>query len=296
MLKVVEGDVDEQSHYCPADLFSGSPQRITAALESLLQNPQNNFKIFYEGSLCFTGKLGGKHKQMNIQRLVDLDDLLSREIFVFPNETFKEQTKKPRELLVAMLCDIITKEQKLLDIIKETQSRDYFNIEAIYPFYNRLLELELLEQLEEYCLTPQPNDLITIDAYEYKQCYSLLLLDLQELRAEIRGPESESVLIRCFRIIKDFLLAASLKDCSIMITLVKYPGRNYDGALEPTWSTLTVPSGGGADICFYYRVAVIDVDPKPLRNIPKYATMDRTITQNAMSVAESSFHPCAHKI
>ena len=47
------GAVSNRSRYCPFDLFSGDCDRMNRALESLLQNPQNNLKIFKDGVVVY---------------------------------------------------------------------------------------------------------------------------------------------------------------------------------------------------------------------------------------------------
>lgn len=298
MLKVAKGEVDEQSYYCPTDLFSKSEKRITKALNFLLQNPQNNFKIFYQGNLCFTGKLGGKHEQMNIQRLDDLDELLSRTLFDFPNKS----KINSRDNFVSLLCSIIMKEYKLFEIIEEIQSRDYFNIENIYPFYLRVKEMNFFDELEEFCLSPHENDLIPFTIEEQSEIQSYLHMDVSELRDIFE--KKPDIKYKLFHVIKDFLLAASLKDCSIMITLIRVSD-NYEqqqqqqhqfdsSSLEDNWASISIPFNS-CNLFVYYRIAIIDVDPKPLCNIPKYSEQDNTMIQNAKNVMQgTSFTtPCA---
>lgn len=52
-LKVEENLIQKKSHYCPLDLFSGQKHRIKWALSSLVDSPQNNFKIFKDGTVIF---------------------------------------------------------------------------------------------------------------------------------------------------------------------------------------------------------------------------------------------------
>ncbi|XP_044514303.1 inositol-pentakisphosphate 2-kinase [Gracilinanus agilis] len=52
-LKVATGKWKQISRYCPLDLFSGNKQRMHFALKSLLQEAQNNLKIFKNGELIY---------------------------------------------------------------------------------------------------------------------------------------------------------------------------------------------------------------------------------------------------
>ncbi|KAK2501074.1 hypothetical protein MC885_004379 [Smutsia gigantea] len=52
-LKVATGKWQQISKYCPLDLYSGNKQRMHFALKSLLQESQNNLKIFKNGELIY---------------------------------------------------------------------------------------------------------------------------------------------------------------------------------------------------------------------------------------------------
>ncbi len=45
-----QGKIKHLSKYDPLDLFSGEPQRVEAALAALFAEPQNNLKLFLDGS------------------------------------------------------------------------------------------------------------------------------------------------------------------------------------------------------------------------------------------------------
>ncbi|KAL7297976.1 hypothetical protein TKK_0008989 [Trichogramma kaykai] len=49
--KVEKRNIDSPSQYCPFDLFSGEELRMKKALESLMNAPQNNFRLFRGGEL-----------------------------------------------------------------------------------------------------------------------------------------------------------------------------------------------------------------------------------------------------
>lgn len=52
-LKLSRGRIQETSNYCPLNIFSGCPIRMRTALEELLNNPQNNLRIFKDLTLVY---------------------------------------------------------------------------------------------------------------------------------------------------------------------------------------------------------------------------------------------------
>lgn len=55
--KVKEGKYKRESSYCPLDLFSREPRRVMYALECLVSDPQNNLRVFCDGSGIFSEEL-----------------------------------------------------------------------------------------------------------------------------------------------------------------------------------------------------------------------------------------------
>ncbi|KAL6077466.1 Inositol-pentakisphosphate 2-kinase, variant 2 [Balamuthia mandrillaris] len=55
--KLKTGKISEISAYCPLDLFSFDEKRVERALWDMLSVPQNNIKIFVDGTLRYTGSL-----------------------------------------------------------------------------------------------------------------------------------------------------------------------------------------------------------------------------------------------
>uniref|UniRef100_A0A8C4QVS8 Inositol-pentakisphosphate 2-kinase n=2 Tax=Eptatretus burgeri TaxID=7764 RepID=A0A8C4QVS8_EPTBU len=52
-LKVTNGKCKKVNRYCPLDLYSGDVQRMEFAIRGLLENPQNNLRVFKNGELIF---------------------------------------------------------------------------------------------------------------------------------------------------------------------------------------------------------------------------------------------------
>ncbi|KAJ6598784.1 Inositol-pentakisphosphate 2-kinase, partial [Pseudolycoriella hygida] len=51
-----EGKIRKISRFCPIDLFSGYPNRMKKAINGLIEEPQNNFRICKNGEFIFDNK------------------------------------------------------------------------------------------------------------------------------------------------------------------------------------------------------------------------------------------------
>eukprot|EP00064_Thunnus_orientalis_P009331 superscaffoldBa00001177_g9355 len=78
--KVANGKWKRRSLYCPLDLFSGNRQRMHFAVRHLIEEPQNNFKIFKGGQCIYSSKEGSDDS-------LDLNSLLHhlRPYFMYGN-------------------------------------------------------------------------------------------------------------------------------------------------------------------------------------------------------------------
>ncbi|XP_031787755.1 inositol-pentakisphosphate 2-kinase isoform X2 [Nasonia vitripennis] len=85
--KIHTGSTKAPSAYCPFDLFSGETERMNRALAALLHSPQNNFKIFKDGSVVYDEKVAGEESLRRIFK-----DWLSDEE-EDPLEVFQELTR-----------------------------------------------------------------------------------------------------------------------------------------------------------------------------------------------------------
>ncbi|KAJ1921561.1 hypothetical protein H4219_000598 [Mycoemilia scoparia] len=98
--------VDDISLYCPMDLYSGETSRIARAIDALIVTPQNNFRVFIDGSS------------------VDVNDV-APEIF----ETIKD-----------ILPKILSKSGVLKRLAQLQASLDSHDIEGVLPLYNSFLD------------------------------------------------------------------------------------------------------------------------------------------------------------
>ncbi|RXH91169.1 hypothetical protein DVH24_020192 [Malus domestica] len=228
----VEIKVSEYSEYDPLDLFSGSNDRIHKAIKDLFSTPQNNFRVFLNGSLIFGGLGGGAHST-NLAIRGAFEDALKGVI--------QGGDGKRTKSFLQLVAETVHK-SGVLDRLLEAQKLDNLDIEgAIHAYY---------DIISEPCM---------VCGELGKEKVSQKYLSLHSMSLD------ESL-----KMVKDFLIATSAKDCSLMISFRPRkdgnPGSPYNNLyLESTNQT------------FDYKVNFIDLDLKHLGKMEEYYELDKKI-------------------
>ncbi|KAM0932891.1 putative inositol-pentakisphosphate 2-kinase [Dioscorea sansibarensis] len=185
-LKLHKKEVSQMSKYDPLDLFSGSIERINLAIRSLFATPQNNFRIFSNGSLIYGG-LGGSMDSIECEakQLQEMKKAAEDRIKVLIQGDFGIELDSFLELVSEAIF-----KSGMLNQLLATQKLDIIDIEgAIHAYYN---------VIGQPCLVCKSLD----DAAPLR-CYSLLhSLSLEE----------------SLKIVREYLTATTAKDCSLMIS------------------------------------------------------------------------------
>lgn len=246
ILKLHQGEISQLSRYNPLDLFSGKKDRIHQAISALFSTPQNNFRVFLNGSLIFGG-LGGGMDNATVRchdrdgEIEDLENICGLPLDRFP------------ELITEAIFS-----SSVLSRLLASQKLDHYDIEgAIHAYYNIV---------HEPCLA-------------CKTCsdpYSLRYSFLHDLSLE------ESL-----KIVRDYLIAATAKDCSLMISF-----RPVEDVGDSEFNSLFLKSSYQY---FDYKVNFIDLDMKPLQKMDYYYELDQKIVnfyanymQNEVSYCNSA--------
>ncbi|KAL3138530.1 Inositol-pentakisphosphate 2-kinase, variant 3 [Trebouxia sp. C0010 RCD-2024] len=192
-LKLAQGKIQNSSAYDPLDLFSTDPTRMQRALRALFACPQNNLKLFLNGQpVQLSDNVSSVHQvaavvQQTLNPCLHLTD-----------------TIKALELLASLLQEVLSTTgvlQKLLSI----QALDEHDIAGVYPLYRHVVQ-----QLESSSTTDAEASLVAaehmhISALQPHDTYIQQLLDL--------GWSQQ------MKILQNYLLATTAKDCSLMIAL-----------------------------------------------------------------------------
>jgi hypothetical protein len=89
--------------------------------------------------------------------------------------------------------------------------------------------------------------------------------------------------------VRNYLISATAKDCSIMITLAPFTVHAVDSDMHSICCEQRDPCVGaiapgvGAEQHFRYKVAIVDLDMKPLTKIYEHFDLDQEIVENALA-------------
>ncbi|XP_057434977.1 inositol-pentakisphosphate 2-kinase-like isoform X2 [Lotus japonicus] len=231
-LKLHQGETMLLSEYNPLDLFSGSKEKIHKAIKDLFTTPQNNFRVFINGSLIFGG-LGGGAEDTNIYIAKAFEDALKSVV--------QADDGLCTENLLTLVTEAVQK-SGVLDRLLEVQKVDTVDIEgAIHAYYD---------------ITCQ-------------RC--MVCKELSEEQAERYISLHSASLDESLRIVRDYLIATTAKDCSlIMCFRPRKEGdtgsiSNNNVYLESTNQT------------FDFKVYFIDLDLKRMSKMEEYYELDKKI-------------------
>ncbi|XP_037107757.1 inositol-pentakisphosphate 2-kinase [Syngnathus acus] len=292
--KVASGRWKRRSLYCPLDLFSGSRARMHFAVRQLIEEPQNNFKIFKGGQCIYASKECTGEDSSDLNSLlyhlrpyflyancihVSGKAVLSDFIQVLVNALLSggggvaERRQEGRTFCEASLFNKERQRygsqglpsESVLSRILRTQMLDNLNIEGLYPLYRRVEQ-----HLRDF---PKERTSLQVDG-PYNEAF---LERLQKCPAEDDGSLDFAV-----SKVHQYRVAMTAKDCSIMVALVPSATNDQD---DDDQDTLCAAQRRLQDFlssrmpAFSYSVSMLDLDPKPLDSIPLQLSLDHKIVQ-----------------
>ncbi|XP_026758688.2 inositol-pentakisphosphate 2-kinase-like isoform X1 [Galleria mellonella] len=237
-LKCEQGEIDIVSKYCPLDLFSADKTRMRSALLNLIDNPQNNFKLFLNGNVIYSEK----------SMRTDFDEIL-RDMVLFNNSL---------ELFLNFIIEILLGNQYSSNIVvnesnklvmADHQMKHCFESNNMQSgsILHKLLQLQKLSENKDIYVNTENND------YDYVESI-LKNLELNAMDLSIEE-EKEKFLSLC-EPEHLAMISAVAKDCSIMISFTP----DYD-------SNFPYIEIRGKKIS--YRLSVTDLEPKSTKTLLK---------------------------
>ncbi|CAL5382874.1 unnamed protein product [Camellia sinensis] len=231
-LKLHQREISDTSEYDPLDMLSGSKERVHKAITALFCTPQNNFRVFLNGSLIFGGLGGG----------ADITSCMIGNAF---EDVLKCVIQADDGLRTTNFLQLVTEAVSgsgLLDRLLEVQKLDIFDIEgAIHAYYD---------------VVSQP---------------CIACRDLGEDQLSGRYAYLHSMpLDKSLKIVRDYLIAATAKDLSMMISFRP----REDGDVESSYSGVFLETTNQS---FDYKASFFDLDMKPLKKMEHYYELDQQI-------------------
>ncbi|XP_042431689.1 inositol-pentakisphosphate 2-kinase IPK1-like [Zingiber officinale] len=229
-LKLHQGEVSQVSGYDPLDLFSGTRDRMLLAITALFTSPQNNFRIFMNGSLIYGGLGGGADNNSVLSPKTEnaIADLIAASGLQLVS-------------LLELTAEILLRSE-ILHRLLATQKMDILDIEgAIHLYYN------IISQPCSVCKNLSKAEVL----HKYSSLHSL--------------PLEKSL-----KIVGDYLIAATAKDCSLMISFRP----SEDGHSASNHDTVFSKS---INQSYDYKAYYIDLDLKPLKKMIYYYQLDQKI-------------------
>ncbi|KAI5010504.1 hypothetical protein ZWY2020_012641 [Hordeum vulgare] len=209
----------------------------------IFSTPQNNFRIFVNGSLGFGGMGGGADKVLANETEKCLEDL--RKVSGLQLSDFIE-----------LLSEAISK-SGVLDKLLATQKLDDHDIEgAIHLYYN------IISQPCVVCKNITDAELL----HKYSVLHSL--------------PLDKSC-----KIVREFLISATAKDCSLMMC---FRPRECERA-DSEYDSVFLQSVNRA---YDYKAYFVDLDVKPLDKMEHYFKLDQKIVNFYTKSGEVGRAPC----
>ena len=286
-LKLKKMKITSISPYCPLDLFANCSCRVKRGIYSLFEEPQNNLRVFHNGALIYSG-LAVKGIEQDITSF----KTHLNSITLTPNEN-----PMTYEALVSMIVRILIHDSwqgtenmgmygeckaLLTPICKSKEEVALENEECRSIGSNgilkKLLKLQQLSRMDASSVKSLVDGILNgVDDVKRGQL-NLENYDSKEWKSFVLRVKSETIL-ESFPLTDDmifevqkYLVSATFKDCSIMITFKEH------STDEDQISTKNIIKDPSTKSSFLYQIKLIDLDPKgPNKVIALYEQLERDI-------------------
>ena len=270
-LRVRRGEVRRASAYDPMDLFAGcdeetgdkgekseSERKSRRALSALADAPRNNLRV---------ARRGRRWPEWDSNSRLDTRGHESLDYFV--QETDRNVDVDVRLGGAARLLDLVDDALRVsgvLAFVLRAQRRDAVGAETAARLWLDLSAHELESREEPPATREEPPATRGVSATE---------IETSSFHGDAEAVEKTR------RTLRDFVIAAVAKDCSVLVAM---RGARDDDAFsdddDGTFALASTAAEGGTSVRYRCRVSVVDVDLKPIANMPKWLATHREIAEN----------------
>ncbi|MCO5584628.1 hypothetical protein L7F22_038559 [Adiantum nelumboides] len=251
VLKLYKKDVKVLSQYSPLDLFSGNLERINQAVYSLFKVPQNNLRIFVGGSIVDAAVSDSSPDCANWQALNE----------ALKSCIFSEDKIEPVEVLKELVAQSLH-ETTVLKNLLAAQKLDSLDIEGAIHAYKKIrhgkrtdFKLEIADESEKHGPSPEIADFLV----------GMSLSD-------------------CMQVIRNYLIAATAKDCSLMLTFQQVLDLEAQNTKLKHHNLI---ASSKSKYPFLLKFNFLDLDMKPLSKMPHYYHMDQKIVKTYLAFKQN---------
>ena len=243
----------ERSFYCPRRMFSFDATEVKKSLYDLLHTPQNNLRVFWDGVEMRDGNMLDALHRFHRSPFM-------KELAIRLREMGAYDTEKPAKLLLECVAEALVADKvlKKLDTIQQSGNCEYIDDIFSEGMFAGIINNGLDRVLDRINLPVTPG-----------HC-TLTGLTLAARR------------------ITNYLLARTMMDCSVMVSLkgVFSPRDHFASDCEsghtPTPRSVTTTELRDVRALFYYDIRVVDTDRKSLRKLPDYMKAEKVLRQCKM--------------
>jgi inositol-pentakisphosphate 2-kinase len=270
-LRVRRGEVRRASAYDPMDLFAGcdeetgdkgekseSERKSRRALSALADAPRNNLRV---------ARRGRRWPEWDSNSRLDTRGHESLDYFV--QETDRNVDVDVRLGGAARLLDLVDDALRVsgvLAFVLRAQRRDAVGAETAARLWLDLSAHELESREEPPATREEPPATRSTKSNE---------IETSSFHGDAEAVEKTR------RTLRDFVVAAVAKDCSVLVAM---RGARDDDAFsdddDGTFALTSTAAEGGTSVRYRCRVSVVDVDLKPIANMPKWLATHREIAEN----------------